>query len=533
MTRWRTVGAVALALALVAPVAACSSSDSSDSSSPSSSGSSGGVIGIANVQGATIYISAFGFEEKPEGASAGASTGSGFFIDETGLAMTNYHVVAGAVTLEAYVGGDTSRTYPVSVVGASQCNDLALVQVKLNAGETVPYLNWHEGEPTVGLPIYAAGYPLSDTEFTLTSGIVSKARANGEQSWASIDYTIEIDASIQPGNSGGPVVDEQGAVVGVVYAKATPGTGQNQFFAIAGPLAQVAAEALKDGDYESFGVWGEPLQADDGSYLGLWVSAVEAGSTADLTGVEPGDIITGINGLAAAADGTLSAYCDVIRTSGSDPITLTILRLSTGEILEGDLGGLGGLVVVDTVDPGASGPSPVVDDKYAQYVSVIDDRQLVSVDIPADWSDLSTAPQATDATGNEYSSIVASTDIDAWGQQFFTGEFSIPGIQLVSIAPPLEDIGDVGEDHYGLTFCELDSVDTGPFYLGYDKREYLGEMAVFVNCGGSSAQLIILVANPADGAYHTLYLAAVLVSPRDEDALLNVLTTLSITSGVQ
>jgi serine protease Do len=533
MTRWRIVGAVAVALIFVASVAGCSSSGAGSSGSPGSSGSSGGVIGIDSVQDATIYISAFGFQEKPEGASSGASTGSGFFIDATGLAMTNYHVVAGAVTLEAYIGGDTSRTYPVSVVGASQCNDLALVKVQLNAGETVSYLRWHEGEPTVGLPIYAAGYPLSDTEFTLTSGIVSKARANGEQSWASIDYTIEIDASIQPGNSGGPVVDAQGAVVGVVYAKATPGTGQNQFFAIAGPLAQVAVEAMKDGDYESFGVWGEPLQADDGSYLGLWVSAVEAGSKADVTGVQPGDLITGINGLAVAPDGTLAAYCDVIRTSGSDPISINILRLSTGEVFEGDLGSKDGLVLVDTVEPGASASSPVAEDPYAQYVSVIDDRKLVSVDIPADWSDLSTAPQATDGTGNEYSSIVASTDLDAWGQQFSTGKFSIPGVQLVSIAPPMEDVGQVGEDHYGLTWCERGSVDTGPFYVGYDKRKYVGEMATFVNCGGTSAQLVILMANPADGAYHTLYVAVVLVSPRDEDALATILATLSIASGVQ
>lgn len=519
----RVIAAVAIALA-TASLAACGSDDSNDQ---------GGVVGIDNVQDATIYISAFGVEERPEGTSSTPWSGSGFFIDETGLAMTNYHVVAGAVTLEAYVGGETDRAYPVTVVGASQCNDLALVQVHLNAGETVSYLSWHEGEPEVGLPIYAAGYPLSDTEFTLTSGIVSKARANGEQSWASIDYTIEIDASIQPGNSGGPVVDEQGAVVGVVYSKATPGTGQNQFFAIAAPLARVAEEAMKDGDYESFGVWGDPLQADDGSYIGLWVSAVEQGSVADEVGVVAGDIIAALNDVPVVSDGTLATYCDVIRTSGSDPIAVTIIRQSTGEILQGDLGGVGGLTVVDTFDPGdGGGPEPIIDDPYTQYVSIIDDWGLMYADIPVDWSDVSTAPQATDGTGVEQSSIMASTDLVGFGEQFFSGDFTVPGVQLVSIVPPRGDItGKVGEDSYGQAFCDLESVDSGPFYLGYDEREYLGEVAIFVNCGGTSSQMIIMMANPADGEYHTLYLAAVLVSPRDEDALATILTTLSVSDA--
>ncbi|MBN2176579.1 MAG: trypsin-like peptidase domain-containing protein [Demequinaceae bacterium] len=522
MTRFRISTAMALAVAFVAPVAGCSSDGS------------GGIGSIEDVQDATIYILASGVQELPTGTSASGGSGSGFFISETGLAMTNYHVVAGAATLEVYIGGDTDRAYPVSVVGASQCNDLALVQVHLDPDETVSYLRWHEGEPTVGLPIYAAGYPLGDTEFTLTSGIVSKARADGESSWASIDYTIEIDANIHQGNSGGPVVDEQGAIVGVVYANAQTISGQNQFFAIGAPLAQAVVEQLKDGDYESFGVWGYPLQADDGSYLGLWVNAVEKGSVADDSGVAPGDLITELNGLPVATDGTLSTYCDVIRTSGSDPIAITVVRLSTGEILEGDLGGEGGLTVVDTFDPvtdpggdpGTDDPEWTDEDPY-EYVSVIDDTGLIYVDLPVEWSDLVT--ESVDATGvGEYPAIHASIDLEA-----FFSDYSVPGLQLLWLpGTHYQNIDDrAGNDGHVLQSCELESVSPYQFTTPYTGREYTGEMASYINCDGTLSQVVILWANPTDGSEHVLYLAMVIASPRDFGALTTILETLSMSDA--
>ncbi|MEI2690512.1 MAG: serine protease [Anaerolineae bacterium] len=70
----------------------------------------------------------------------------------------------------------------------------------------------------MGLDVYAAGFPLGDPEFTLTRGIVSKARADGETDWASVDSVLEHDASINPGNSGGPLITGDGKVIGVNYA---------------------------------------------------------------------------------------------------------------------------------------------------------------------------------------------------------------------------------------------------------------------------------------------------------------------------
>lgn len=516
MNRIRKMGVLALLTALVIPVTGCGS------------GGSGGVGSIDEVQDATIYISASGVQALPTGTTASGGTGSGFFIDETGLAMTNYHVVAGAVTLEAYIGGDTDRTYPVSVVGASQCNDLALVQVRLRADETVPYLDWYEGEPTVGLPIYAAGYPLSDTEFTLTSGIVSKARADGEKSWASIDYTIEIDANIQQGNSGGPVVDERGAVVGVVYSATVTGTGQNQFFAIGAPLAEAAAEEMKDGDFESVGIWGFPYE-EEGIYYGLWVSAVSKGSVADASGVLPGDLILELNGMEIATDGTLATYCGVLRTSGTSPIAATVVRPSTGELLEGNLGAGGTLVVTSTFDSGDMGggdvdPEWTDDTPYEQYVSIIDDTGLIYMDVPIEWSDLST--ESADYTGvGEYPGLLASTNLE---EMFF--DYSVPGVQVLWL--PNEHYQDVfgraGNDGHVLQSCEFDGVTSETIVTPSNGREYVGESASYINCDGTASQVLIFWGNPTDGSYHTLYLAIVLAAQRDSVALATILETLSV-----
>ena len=91
---------------------------------------------------------------------------------------------------------------------------------------------WHDDAIEAGLDVYAAGYPLGDPEFTLTRGIVAKAEAGGDLTGtSSIDHTIEHDANIQPGNSGGPLVDAEGKVVAVNYAGGASATTTAQFYA--------------------------------------------------------------------------------------------------------------------------------------------------------------------------------------------------------------------------------------------------------------------------------------------------------------
>jgi S1-C subfamily serine protease len=135
-----------------------------------------GIASYADVQPAVIQIEAKGTFRDPEvGFADGSGRGSGFIISPDGLAVTNNHVVAGAATLEVFVGGDTDKSYNATILGVSECNDLALIDI--NESEPLPTLDWYDGDVTAGLDVYAAGFPLGDPEFTLTRGIIAKAQA--------------------------------------------------------------------------------------------------------------------------------------------------------------------------------------------------------------------------------------------------------------------------------------------------------------------------------------------------------------------
>ena len=176
---------------------------------PATTAAAAEPMGIASydaVQPAVVQIVAQGTFRDPEvGFADGSGMGSGFIISPDGLAVTNNHVVAGAATLEVYIGGELDESYNATILGVSECNDLALIDI--DAPDDVPYLEWFDGDIGAGLDVYAAGYPLGDPEFTLTRGIIAKAEAGGDLTGtSSIDHTVEHDANIQPGNSGGPLV---------------------------------------------------------------------------------------------------------------------------------------------------------------------------------------------------------------------------------------------------------------------------------------------------------------------------------------
>jgi serine protease Do len=230
--------------------------------------------------------------------------------------------------LKVWIGGDTRKTYNAKVVGVSECSDLALIDFE---GHDISYLDWHEGPINVSLEIYAAGYPLGEPQFTLTRGIVSKEENGGETSWASVDYVIEHDATINPGNSGGPLLDEDERVVGINYS----GRETDQYFAIGRDLAVKVVDDLDEGqDIESIGINGDAFVGDE--FSGIWVYSVETGSPTDIAGIEGGDIITMVESLILASDGTMSDYCDVLRSHDSaDTLDIEVLRYATGEVLTG------------------------------------------------------------------------------------------------------------------------------------------------------------------------------------------------------
>ena len=116
------------------------------------------VTSLDGVQSATIQIELEGTFIDPQVGEVvnGAGRGSGFIIDPSGIAITNNHVVTGKATLKVWVGGNQDKVYHAIVLGASECSDLAVIQ--LNTG-SFPYLGWTRRRPEVALPVYAAGFP--------------------------------------------------------------------------------------------------------------------------------------------------------------------------------------------------------------------------------------------------------------------------------------------------------------------------------------------------------------------------------------
>jgi serine protease Do len=491
---------------------------------PSSGGGSSAeaVDSLDGVKSAAIQIEAQGSFVPPDIGSPVefAGRGSGFIIDPSGIAVTNNHVVTGAALLKVWVGGE-SEPRNAKILGVSECSDLAVIDID---GDGYPYLEWYQDPIDVGLEVYAAGFPLGDPEYTLTKGIVSKARAGGETNWASVDGVLQHDATINPGNSGGPLVTAEGKVVGVNYASLA---SANQYFAITPDVAQsVIANLRKGEDVNSIGVNGTAVSNDDGSLTGLWVLSVASGSPADAAGLQGGDLITNMEGLTLATDGTMAEYCDILRThQPSDALSVDVLRFATGELLAGELNGraletsstfgnqLGGEVRSGADTSGAS---------YSGYTTVTDDYGAIQMDIPNEWSDVdgSAWVDSGDVIG---SSIWASADLNT-----FVNSWDQPGV-IFDVSNDLAKLGgyvqllDYERQSY-VDACELDN------RYDYDDGYYRGKYDLFKNCGGAGGPwYLILSAVPSDNSQAFLMLVEVQIqSDRDLEALDHILNTFDV-----
>ncbi len=145
----------------------------------------------------------------------GQDSGTGIVLNQQGLILTNDHVIAGATSLTVNAGGATSTTRPATVVGEEANGDLALIHVDPSGLGLKPLKLVSSSSVQVGDSVYAIGNPYG-LEETLTRGIVSALdREISAPDRAKISGAIQTDAALNPGNSGGPLLNEQGDVVGV------------------------------------------------------------------------------------------------------------------------------------------------------------------------------------------------------------------------------------------------------------------------------------------------------------------------------
>lgn len=482
---------------------------------PTATPRSKAVSSLDEVKSAVIQIEAQGsFVDPQVGLQLNvAGRGSGFIIDPSGLAVTNNHVVTGAALLKVWVGGERDPRN-AKILGVSECSDLALIDID---GEGYPYLEWYEGRITTGLDVYAAGFPLGDPEFTLTRGIVSKERASGETSWASVDAVIEHDATINPGNSGGPLVNKDGKVVGVNFMY---DPDAEQYFAIAPKEALEIIDQLRQRkDVTSIGVNGQAV-TDGESIFGIWVAAVKSGSPADKAGVQGGDIITKIEGLVLATDGTMSDYCDILRTHESeDTLSLEVLRFATQEVLVGQLNGRPLEVSFSFAQQVEEEAGQQVEQgtAYTEYVEIYNDGGEIKLSVPKEWSDVDGRDWAPN-NENVGPALSAAPNL----QEYYE-TYSTPGV-FFAASKVLAQRYD--ENSF---LDELDKYAECTYEGRYDYADqlYTGVYDLFTNCGPDKSIIIRLAAVPENRAF-LMYVNVQVVTEADLEALDAILQSFEV-----
>ena len=267
-----------------------------------------------------------------------ASSGTGFIISSDGEILTNYHVVAGAQTLTVTL--HDGAQYPATVLGYEAESDIALIKIDASGLPTVTL--GESSSLAVGDEVVAIGNPLGELTYSLTVGYVSAKERAVNTDGTPINM-MQLDATINSGNSGGPLFDICGNVVGIISAKYSGSTSSGtsiEGIGFAIPIDDVTAildDLRQYGTVQNrayMGIYGASISSTDadnfGLPMGVLVSGVQNGSCAETAGLQRRDIITGINGTTVSSMEDLSRELKKFR--GGDTATLTVYR--SGKTLE-------------------------------------------------------------------------------------------------------------------------------------------------------------------------------------------------------
>ncbi len=285
-----------------------------------------GVVQITSTSNGGSGVDVFGNEGQAQQA-----LGSGFVIDKDGHIVTNYHVVQGASRVE--VSFSNQDTVKATVVGTDPSTDLAVLDVEVPAKALTPLTLANSDAVRVGDPVVAIGNPFG-LERTVTAGIVSALqREVRSPNNYTIDHVIQTDAPINSGNSGGPLIDAQGRVIGVnSQIETANGGGGNVGIGFAVPsntVKSIVSQLLVDGrvDRAFLGVTLQDVSGDVAGVLrlpaskGVLVGAVKPGSPAAKAGLKGGTTQVVVAGesyqlggdMIVAIDGKPVASVDALR----------------------------------------------------------------------------------------------------------------------------------------------------------------------------------------------------------------------------
>ncbi|MBR6352978.1 MAG: trypsin-like peptidase domain-containing protein [Oscillospiraceae bacterium] len=272
---------------------------------------------------------------------SGAVTGSGFIISEDGYILTNYHVVeeANKGKLDVTVILHDGTQYTAQIVAFEADNDVAVL--KIDAEGLKPAVIGDSDSLRVGDTVYAVGNPLGELEFSMTTGHVSaKDRSIVTDNNGESIAMFQIDAPVNSGNSGGPVYNGEGQVVGIVTAKYASSGVEGIGFAIPiNDAASIANDLITKGYVTGKARLGVSVNANYnemyaqyyGWPMGAYIDGTESGSCAEKAGIEKGDIITKFDGEEIKGYDDLRAA--VKRHSAGDSVELEVYRADESRIV--------------------------------------------------------------------------------------------------------------------------------------------------------------------------------------------------------
>jgi S1-C subfamily serine protease len=318
--------------------------------------------GVVHIETTTRVQAPTDFFGNPFGTNqTQRALGSGFVIDKAGHVVTNYHVVRGASAIQ--VSFSNNERYKAKLIGADPSTDIAVLRVGVKARALKPLPLGNSDVVRVGDQVIAIGNPFG-LDRSVTAGIVSAVQRRIEApNQLSIAHVIQTDAALNHGNSGGPLLNAQGQVIGVNAQIETGGQGQGNVgigFAIpVNTVKDVVAALIKHGKVEHafLGIEGKTLQPNIAKLFhlpvesGVLVASVRQGSGAAKAGLKAastevtvegeswpagGDVIVKVDGQAVPS---IERLIDVISTKKpGDTIDLEVVRGTNRVHLNAKLG---------------------------------------------------------------------------------------------------------------------------------------------------------------------------------------------------
>jgi putative serine protease PepD len=285
-------------------------------------------------RGTTPVASPSGIAQEPSTA-----TGSGMVVDRRGYILTADHVVSGSSSVSVRFANGATRT--ARILGQDPTTDLAVIGVDPSGLSLQPLELGDSAALQVGDSVAAIGDPFGYRR-SMSVGIVSGLdRTIQGLNGVSVGHAVQTDAAIDPGNSGGPLLNAKGQVIGIIDQIATGNSGADSStgvgFAVSSNVAKAELSALERGSapaHAYLGVQTAPAVQADGGGQGVVVVTVQGGSPAAKGGVRPGDIVATVDGrplrgvndlIATVSDHTPGQSITLGVRRGARPLTLHIV----------------------------------------------------------------------------------------------------------------------------------------------------------------------------------------------------------------